>query len=467
MKKELVASLPLLSLLLLACRPVGPNYVPPRAGLPGVPPAQGKPVTSQAGWWKAWGDPRLDALVQRTLAESPDIRIAEARFRQARALQGVQEATGGPNLGATSRVSRDRLSRNGEMLANNPSRNIETEFTNYQIGFDASWELDLFGRQRRISEAALARTQASEARLQDVRLVLAAEVVRTYVEVRSGQLRVALAQAHLGSQEETVRLTRLALRAGECAELELRRAEVERSARESALAGLRLGLCQNLAALSVLTDVPIEDLKGRLGDPLPLPAVPEAPASGLPSDLLARRPDVRAAEREMAAASADIGVAMAERYPRFSLLGSGGWNSIASNNLLGTASSAWSVGPQLSLPIFNRGRLAHQVVASQAAWEATQAAYRKSVLNAVADVELALNRVARNEERRQRALESANHGLRMASLTERQVKAGEVSKLALLEVQRNLLGLEDQRVQAQAQSLNSLASLHKALGGGW
>lgn len=453
--------------LLLACRPVGPNYVPPRAGLSEVHATREGAAASQAGWWKAWGDPRLDALVQRALAESPDLLIAEARFRQARALQGIQDAAGGPNLGASAKVSRDRLSRNSEMLANNPLRNIDTEFTNYQIGFDASWELDLFGRQRRISEAALARTEAASERLRDAGLVVAAEVVRAYVEVRSGQLRVALAQSHLGSQEETVRLLRLAVRAGESPELELRRAEAGRSGLEATRAGLRLGLRQSLAALSVLTDVPIDELGKRLGLPVPLPAVPEAPASGLPSDLLARRPDVRTAEREMAAASADIGVAMAERYPRFSLLGSGGWNSVASNSLLSTASSAWSVGPQLSLPIFNRGRLKNQVRANQAALDAAQSSYRKSVLNAVADVEVALERVARNEERRRRALESESHYLRMTSLTERQLKAGEVSKLAMLEAQRSLLGQEDQRVQAHAQSLNSLASLHKALGGSW
>ena len=261
MKKELVASLPLLSLFLLACRPVGPNYVPPRAVLPeryaSGGRAPGADTAAEAPWWEAWGDLQLTELVRRALQASPDLRVAEARVLQARAAQGIQDASGGPNVGLGAKVSRDRLSRNGEMLANNPSPRVERDFTNHQIGFDASWELDLFGRQRRISEAALARTQASEARLQDVRLVLAAEVVRNYVEYRAGQIRVALAQGQMADHDETVRLVRLAVEAGENARQELRKAEAARSRQAAALAALHTGARQSLASLSVLTDTPV------------------------------------------------------------------------------------------------------------------------------------------------------------------------------------------------------------------
>ncbi len=175
----------LLPLLLLACRPVGPTYVArPRACPPPIRPPAAPPAASR--WWEPLGDAQLNGLVQRALAQSPDLRIAEARLRQARAQQGIQEAAGGPDLAVGRQVSRDRLSQNSELLANLPIKGINTEFTNAQVGFDASWELDLFGHNRRLSEAAQARTEASAERLRDAGLVLSAEVARNYIEDRCG-----------------------------------------------------------------------------------------------------------------------------------------------------------------------------------------------------------------------------------------------------------------------------------------
>jgi NodT family efflux transporter outer membrane factor (OMF) lipoprotein len=470
--------LPLLPLLLLApaCRPVGPTYTAPRAALPeryaadrDAPAApRGRAANpAEASWWEAWGDPPLDALVRRALQASPDLRAAEARLRQARAAQGVQDAASGPNLGLGAKVTRDRLSRNGEMLANNPSPKVETDFTNHQVGFDASWEVDLFGRQRRLSEAASARTQASAARLQDLRLVLAAEVARNYVDYRAGQARLLLAQGQLADHDETLRLLRLAVQTGDQARQELGKAEAARSRQAAALAALQTGLRQSLAALTVLADLSLEDLEARLGPARPLAEPPSAPGAGLPSELLRQRPDLRAAERELAAATADLGVAIADRLPRFSLLGNGGWSSVSSGSLLSTASTFWNAGPQLSLPLFSRGRLKQQVKASEAARDAAEAAYRKAVLAAVADAEVALVRLGRCEESR-RGMEEAEAACRQVlALTEAQVQAGELSRFPLLEARRALQAQQDQAVQARAGSLVALASLHKALGGSW
>ena len=456
-----------LPLLLLACRPVGPTYVRPEQSQPDTytTAAGTAPLTSR--WWEPLGDAQLNGLIQQALAQSPDLRIAEARLRQVRAIQGVQDAAGGPQLGVGGLVSKDRLSANSEMLANLPFKNIQTEFTNHQIAFDASWELDLFGHNRRLSEAAQARAEASAERLRDAGLVLSAEVARNYIDYRTWQQRLTLALDNLRNHEELVRLTTLQARAGEVSSLEVQRAETNRRVQEASLADLRVGMRQSLAALSTLTDVPMASLESRLGDSAKPLAVPEAPAPGLPSDLLKRRPDLRVAERELAAANADIGVAVADRYPRFSLVGTGGWASVQSGTLMESASRMWSVGPQFHLPIFTSGRLKRQVEANQAAFEAASATYRKAVLTAVADVEIALTRMARSEDRRRLLLDAETQQRRLVSMTELQWKAGEVSKITVLEARRTLIGQEDQTLQARAQSLTALVSLCKALGGGW
>ncbi len=456
-----------LPLLLLACRPVGPTYVPPAPGLPGTYTTSAGTARLTSRWWEPLGDAQLNDLIQQALAQSPDLRIAEARLRQARAQQGIQEAAGGPPLGVGGQVSRDRLSPNSGLLANLPVKGINPEFTTHQIAFDASWEIDVFGHNRRLSEAARARAEASAERLRDAGLVLSAEVARNYIDYRMWQQRLALAQDNLKNHEELVRLTTLQVRAGEVSSLEVQRAETSRRVQEASLADLRLGLRQSLAALSTLTDLSMASLETRLGDAARPLAVPEAPASGLPSDLLQRRPDLRAAERELAAACADVGAAEADRYPRFSLVGTGGWSSVQSGTLLENASRMWSVGPQFHLPLLDGGRLKSQVQANEAAFEAASATYRKAVWTAMADAEVALTRVARSEDRRRQLLEAETQQRRLVSLTELQWKAGEVSKLTLLEARRNLIGQEDQALQARAQSLSALVSLCKALGGGW
>lgn len=461
--------LPLLSLplLLVACHPVGPTYIPPKPAVPDQFTSTGGTVPAFLEWSPSWRDPQLASLVERALKGSPDLQVAEARLRQARANQGIQEAAGGPDLSMGSKVSRDRISENSGLVSNLPTKSLKTEFTTYQVGFDASWEIDLFGHQRRLAEGARARTEASEERLRDVRLVLASEVIRTYVDYRMGQQRLALAEGNLNDHEELVRLTKLRVGAGDAPDQELQRMEINRDDAQAVLAGLKMNVRQSLATLSVLTATPLQELDTQLQDKAPLMAVPEAPAAGLPSELLQRRPDVRVAEREMAAACADIGVAQAERYPRFALVGSGGWTSVSSGTLISTASSTWSVGPQLSVPIFNRGKLKNKVRANEAAFDAASAIYRKSVLAAVADVEVALNRVAQSEERRLRLTEAGRRSQQSVRLVELQYKTGEISKVSLLEVRLASANHEDQEIQAHAQSLNALVSLQKALGGGW
>ena len=461
-----VLALPLLSVL-LACHPVGLDYARPQVPLPAAFAVPSGPSAAPPQWWTALGDPVLTRLIAQAYAASPDLRLAEARLRQARAQQGVQEAQGGPTLALDAKVSRDRLSINGEQFANVPLPNPTVDFTNYQAGFDASWELDFFGHQRRLSEAALARTDASAERLEDARLVLAAEVARTYIQLRTWQQRLLLADASSRQLEQLVQLARVAHQAGDSSRQDLEQTELNQASYLATVPELEVGLRETLTSLATLTAQGLEQVQAQVGPAAPLMAVPAAPAAGLPSDLLNRRPDLRGAERDLKAANADVGVALAERYPRFSLVGSAGWNSVQSGTLLQAASRTWSLGPQLSLPLFNQGLLKSRVRADQAAYDAALATYHKAVLTALADVDVAFTRMAQDERRRQRLLDAEARQRRILDLAKRQFQAGDIARTTLLQAERSLLAQRDQALQAQSQSLTALVSVYKALGGGW
>ena len=468
MKHHLPLSLLTVLLSLLpACRPVGLDYTRPRIALPDhfAVPTGDKASPFQA--WSGLDDPTLTRLIAQAYAASPDLRAAEARLRQARAQQGIQDAQGGPALNLDGRVSRDRLSRNGESFANVPLPDPKVNFTSYQAGFDASWELDFFGHRRRLSEAALSRFESSAEQLNDARLVLAAEVARTYIELRTTQQRLLLAETSAGKLEQLLSLTRITVEAGEASGQDLRQAELNLAGFRATLPELELSLRESLTSLATLTAQPVEQVQAQVGPSAPLMAVPPAPAAGLPSDLLNRRPDLRRAERDLQAANADVGVALAQRYPRFSLVGNAGWNSIQSGTLLQDASRNWGLGPQFSLPLFNQGLLKSQVQANQAALDAALATYHKAVLTALADVDVSFTRLAQDERKRRQLLDAEAGQRQLLELAQQRFQAGDIARSTLLQAERSLLSQRDQTLQAHAQSLIALVSIHKALGGGW
>ncbi len=456
-------------LTLAGCSAVGPSYTPPE---PESVPTQYLEPAGTANLISTWqtllSDPALQQLQQRALVDSPDLALALARLSQARAVQSVQEGTTGPTLNASTQATSDRLSKNGEMFANVPPiQNPKTQFINTQVGFDASWEIDLFGYQRRLSEAAKARTEAAAVRAQDARVSLTAEVARNYLELRLWQQRLQLAQAQLKEIDDQLAITKVAVQRGETAKMDWLRLQNQRDNFAATLPALAFSERQNLAALSPLTGSSMAELQSLLQPTGTLPAMPEAPAAGLPAELLKHRPDVRAAERDWAAASADVGVATAAQYPRLSLVGNAGWQSVHDNDLITAASEFWSLGPRLSLPLFNSGRLANQVKANEAALDAARASYRKTLLSAVADVDAALSRLSRYELRRAQLVQAEAQQQEILRLTQAQFNAGAVARLDLIVALRNLNNQQDQLAQAQGQSLTALVALYKALGGGW
>jgi len=458
--------------LVLAGCAVGPDYRAP--DLAGKLPAQYASAdgsTSSAAvpddWWTTFKDPALDRLVERALVNSPDLAAADANIRQARAALATIAGTRPPQLNASSRIGRDQLSRDSENFANIPFPNPQTGFTDYRAGFDASWEIDLFGHTARGIEAAQARLGGVEEQRRDVALRVAAEVARNVIDYRAWQLRIDNGTQMLDNSREILRLTRLQEAAGLASSNDVAQAQNAAYGAAAVLPPLQGARQAALAALGVLVDQPLAqigaELHGRAPIPLPTGPIPV----GLPAELLRRRPDVRIAERELAAATADIGVAVADQYPRLTLVGDGGWDTIRAGKFGEQASRFWNLGPQLALPLFSGGRLRAQVDSRSAARDAALASYRKAILAALADTETALIRYGRERERLGELDEARAARLHQVELADQRYRAGETAMLELIDARQQLASLDDQRFASQQALAEDLAALFKALGGGF
>lgn len=452
---------------------VGPHYAgpPPAAALPDSFPAAAGVTGGAAAdrWWDDLHDPVLASLIAAALADNPDLATAEARVQQSRAAARVAGAAFYPAVNAAADVSRDRLSRNGENLALIPSlfTPSTTEFTDYRAGLDASWEIDLAGKTRREVEAAVARSGSSEMTRADARAVVAAGVADAYVDYRDSSLRLGPARDAAAAARETARLTGLELTAGVASESERARAEADAQAAAAAVPPLEAAQQSALFQLASLVGAPVGDLRTQLGSQAPLPAPPAEVPAGLPADILRRRPDILHAERELAAATADVGSAVADQYPRLTLVGDGGWDSIHPGTLTNAASRYWNLSPQLTLPLFAGGRLHAAVAASEAARRAALESYRSTVLKALADAESAIVRYA-SEQQRSTALAVASARLaNAASLEERRYSAGDASRIEALAAQRAADQALDALLVSQALLVQDYVALAKSLGGGW
>lgn len=435
---------------------------------PSFPGADSRPTSAPARrWWTDLGDPLLDELVDQALIDNPDLAAAEARVMQSRALAQVAGAAFLPELDGAAQRIRNELSHHGENLSLIPFTVPHTTFTDYKVGFDASWEIDFAGRTRHEVEAAVARLGSAEESRNDARVVVAAEVVRAYIEYRTNRERSRVATENRTAFAETVRLVELQHRAGLASDLDLQRAEADKLANDAVLPSVEQEWHVALYQLTALSGDSRADLGPRLGDSGRIPTLPSALVAGLPSDLLRRRPDIRRAERDWAAAAAEVRVAVAEQFPRFLLVGDAGLESVRTGDLVSAASRYWDLGPQLTVPIFTAGRLRHQVEANAAARDAALATYRSTVLNAVAEAESALVRLSAEHNRAVsyaaacRALENS------LTLVRQRYQAGEAALIDVLDVERSLNQLTDLRVQSAGQEVLDFVSLQKALGGGW
>jgi len=450
-------------LLLISGCNVGPDYERPRTP---TPETWGQPADTStvdlSTWWTVFKDETLNGLIDRAVKSNHDLRIAAARIEEARAERGVVFGHMFPEVDAGGDYSKSRVSPNAQAFSN--PRIYQSR---YHLGFDASWEIDIFGGGRRRLEQADADLDAWIENRRAVLVTLLGDVARNYVGVRGNQLLLAVLRQNVATAKGTVEITQARLTAGVATMLDVSRAEALRASAEAALPQVEAALKQTVHRLGVLLGLAPEALAAELEREAPIPSAPDRVVVGLPSQLLLRRPDVRRAERRLHAATASIGVAVAELYPRFSLTGAFGLDSLGSADLFKWQSRAWSLGPSIRWPIFAAGRLTSQVAVEEARQVQALAAFEQSVLVALEDVENGLVAYLREADRR-RLLEAAVAADRKSvELADDLYRKGLTSFIDVLDAQRALYLAQAELAKSQAQVTLELVALYKALGGGW
>ncbi|MCD6025739.1 MAG: efflux system, outer rane lipoprotein CmeC [Solimicrobium sp.] len=426
-----------------------------------------KVVSKTDRWWTSFNDDAINQLVDIALSHNGDLASADANIRRARTHLKVVDSSFLPQFSSQGRIGRDRFSKNSELLANIPIPNPKVDFVDYRAGFDASWELDLFGHSARLAEAANARITSVEQEREEVALRVAAEVVRNIIDYRAWQLRSKNASANLENTQQLLNLIILQQKEGLISESEVAQATTAVHQAAAIIPSLQSAALAALMGLTVLTDQSSEEVTAFLQADTDIPSVPNyLDFLGFPSDLLLRRPDLRVAERELAAATADIGVAIAEQYPRLTLVGNSGLDSITPGKFTDLASSYWNLGPQLSIPLFTGGRLAAQVKSREASRDAALARYRQAVLVAFADTETALI----HYQREQRRLTQINHALaaqqHLLHLAEKRYQAGDTNFTDVLYTRGQLAQTREQQLASEQALAKNLTALFKSLGGG-
>lgn len=456
----------LASIGLAGCAALGPDYqttspVAP-AGWSRAPDSAAVVRVGAPGdlsrWWRVFEDPPLSGLVEQALRGNLDLTSAQARLREARARRTVATAGRFPEVGASVTARRTGAS---ETLGGGNTRNA------FAADFDASWELDVFGGVRRSVEAAEADVQASEANLQGARVSLAAEVALNYVDLRAYQLRLAIARDNLASQAETLQLTDWRAQAGLVSRQDVEQARTNLEQTRAQIPALESGLAAAEHRLAVLLGQAPGSLGARLAAGAGLPQAPASIAVGIPADTLRQRPDVRAAERALAAETARLGVAEAARYPGFRLSGSIGLEALTFAGLGDGGAGSYSLLAALAAPIFNAGRLRAQVEIQDAVRERAQATYESTLLKALEDVENALVALARSREREQALARGLDAARNAAALARDRYSAGLIDFQAVLDTERSVLSLQDSLASTRADGIAALIRLYKALGGGW
>ena len=456
-------SLPRLALLLAlttalgGCVVVGPDYHKPSLSLPtkwgsGAASNPSKPP-ELSQWWRRLGDPMLDELVDEAVAGNLDVASAKANIREARA--SYRQTVGALFPSASGSAGADRGKSGGY---------ISSQF---QAGLDASWELDLFGGNKRAVEAARYGMDAAEEELRATLLTLIGDVATNYVSARGYQARIALAKRTAASQRETAAITRNKFEAGGATAADVATAEGQASSTEAGIPSLEAAYAETVHRLSVLTGRAPSALVDRMKTPKPVPA-PRLPIpTGIPADVLTARPDVRLAEAQYASATAKIGQAEAARYPSASLTGNIATRGAKLGDLGKGSSISWSFGPSLTVPIFNAGQLKAAVEGTQAQRDQSFIAYQAAVLSALEDVENAIVALAQERIRSGKLASAARSYGEANSLARSLFQAGSSSFLDVLTAERSLYSASDARIESQVAIATDYIALNKALGGGW
>ncbi|WP_244669989.1 efflux transporter outer membrane subunit [Kaistia sp. 32K] len=457
------AKLPRLALLVAlgaalgGCVVVGPDYEKPSLSLPAkwgsATSAKASKPPELAQWWKRLGDPMLDGLVDEAVAGNLDVANAKAKVREARASYRQSVGALFPDANGSGAATR--------------SKSYGDVSSQFRAGLDASWELDLFGANKRGVEAARYGMDAAEEDLRATLLTLIGDVASNYVSARGYQARIALAKRTAASQRQTAAITRNKFEAGAATAADAATAAGQASSTEAGIPSLETAYAQTVHRLSVLTGRPPSALAERMKNPKPVPA-PRLPIpTGIPADILTTRPDVRLAEAQYARSTARIGQAEAARYPSASLTGNIATNGVKLGDLGKSSTISWSFGPTLSVPIFNGGQLKAAVDIAEAQRDQSFIAYRASVLTALEDVENAIVALAQDRIRSGKLASAAASYREANQVAQALFQSGSSSFLDVLTAERSLYSASDSLIESRVAIATDYIALNKALGGGW
>ena len=465
------ASILALALLTSACA-VGPNYQRPDVKLTSAyvtpaPVAIAQPATIET-WWDGFNDPMLTTVVQRALAQNLDLEQARARILQSRAMARAAGAALLPQAGATgsaARVDQSLLSPIGEIGSHLPG--FERDYDDYAVGASASWEIDLFGGLRREREAALAGARSAQATAQAVRISVAADAADAYLQVRAYQARLQVANRQLRTQEDLVSLVDQRARQGVSPDRDLNTAKAAMDGVRAAIPPLQAGLDAELNRLDVLMGAQPGTYRAELEAPVALPATPALSIADGPADLLRRRPDVLAAEQALIAANAQIGAAVSDYYPKVSISGLLGYESLDSTRLFTGLGQESQIAAGLRWRLFDFGRVDAEVAQAKGRKAEALAAYRASILKATEDVENALSDLNQQQIRAAALSRQIDELTRARDQAQQAYDGGAISLVEVRDADRDLLTASDELVRARAETDRAAVAAYRALGGGW
>jgi outer membrane protein, multidrug efflux system len=446
---------------------VGPDYQTPATDTGQAFANAGNPEFSEqsveVAWWKLFEDQELTALVDKTVQYNRDLLAARANLGEARALY----MDAGLNLAPTVTSHANYTEQKRSTSALNNKNFVPRELKLYNVGFDAFWEVDFFGRVRRNVEASSDEVDAQEASLRDLSVSLIAEVARNYFELRGLQNQLAVAQKNANNQTQTLALTRARLDSGRGTELDTSRAAAQLDSTLAIVPPLESAIQQAIHQLSVLTGQFPGALTETLSKPEPMPKIPETIHIGRPAELLRRRPDIRIAERTLAAATARIGVATADLFPRVTFVGTIALEASTLSGIGAAGSDSYSVGPRISWAALDLGHVYARIKAADARGEASLAQYEQTVLNALEETENALVNYNRERARRALLVSAAQSSEKAQELARQRFERGAADFLTVLDAELRLLQDQDRLAQSETATATALAALYKALGGGW
>lgn len=453
---------------------------------PATQAAESVPVAAPVdpAWWRGFSDPELTALEARLAGENLDLRKAGLQLAEARASLGIAKSAELPSVNANASYTREQLSRKGDLalasegaanangagetLASSTNTGLFQPFDLYQYGFDATWEVDLWGRVKRGVEAADARVAASGEARRDLMVTASAELARDYIDLRGVQRQSEIARRNLDLARQSLDLTRQRAQAGVTTDLDLANAAAQVATVEAQLPPLEAREATLINAISRLLGLPPQSLRAELQTAKPIPPVPPQIGVGVPADLLRRRPDIRRAEAVLHEATADVGVATADFYPRLTLMGSGAIQGVELGTLDDWAhANTYALGPSITLPIFEGGKLKRTLELRNNQQQEAALDWQRSYLAALHEVDNALTAYRTEQQRRERLEEAARQNRRALDLAQARYRDGVADFLHVLVAERSLLDAELQLAESTTAVSTDLVTIYKSLGGGW